>query len=64
MKIEIELNDDEKKQAFIDYCWKTYGLDGDKVDVYAALGQLVFYVFPEKEGKNTPEEYRKAKEGE
>ena len=49
MKIQIELSDDEKKQAFIDYCWKHYGLESEEVNVYTSLGQLVYYFYPEEE---------------
>ena len=49
MKIQIELTEDEKRQAFLDYCWKHYGLDGDEANVYTALGQIVYYFYPERE---------------
>ena len=54
MTIQIELNDEEKKQAFLDYCWKHYGLDGDEVYVYPSLGQVTFYYYPEREKKDDP----------
>ena len=43
MKIQIELTEEEKKKAFLDYVWKHYGLESEDVNVYAALGQIVYY---------------------
>ena len=53
MKIEIELTEREKRQAFIDYVWKNYGLENPDVNVYTALGQLVYYMELEDEEDNS-----------
>ena len=44
MKIQIELTDEEKKQAFMDYVWKHYGLNiTNESNIYPTLGQIVYY---------------------